>query len=511
MAARRLIQLLLLLLASASLRSAEAPILVGARRQLFVDRKFIQSDAGISLRMNPPAKAGVALTGDRPWEQGWLTGSGYVAEDRGSFKMWYTVIPPDVRPGEGGLLCYAESDDGRVWRKPNLGVYEWNGTRANNILLRAVVESNVFIDPSASDTERYKFVTVLTDRHGLQPPEGDGMYVYLSGDGLRWRLHPKRVFPFRPDTVNHALYDTRLKKYVVYVRIWDPLRKIGRVETADILQPWPYDQSVPRVMVYGSPREYPGKHVPTAFGYDEQDPAQSDHYNSAAVQYPWAADAYFMFPSPYLHFPEPPKGRLRNEGLLDVQMAVSRDGVRYERVERWPYVECGLEGAPDSRQLYMLTGMLRVGNEIYQYYAGFPFTHGGYQGIDESWLKKLGTIFRVVQRPDGFVSVDAPMAGGSFLTPLVQFEGRRLALNFNASAMGEVRVELRDGGGKPIPAFTFDDCDPLHGNDVNRTVTRKGQSNVAALAGRPVRVAFRLRAVKLYAFHFVNDAGERLQ
>ena len=42
-------------------------------------------------------------------------------------------------------------------------------------------------------------------------------------------------------------------------------------------------------------------------------------------------------------------------------------------------------------------------------------------------------------------------------------------------------------------------------------MTWKGQSNVAALAGRPVRVAFRLRAVKLYAFHFVNDAGERLQ
>ena len=108
-----------------------------------------------------------------------------------------------------------------------------------------MVESNVFIDPSAPETERYKFVTILRTRHGFTPPEGDGMYVYLSADGSALAAPPEAGFPFFPDTVNHALYDTRLKKYVIYVRIWDPLRKIGRVETDDILQPWPYDQSAP--------------------------------------------------------------------------------------------------------------------------------------------------------------------------------------------------------------------------------------------------------------------------
>ena len=54
--------------------------------------------------------------------------------------------------------------------------------------------------------------------------------------------------------------------------------------------------------------------MPTAFGYDAEDPPESDHYNSAAVQYPWAEDAYFMFPSPYLHFPEPPKAGCATKG-----------------------------------------------------------------------------------------------------------------------------------------------------------------------------------------------------
>ena len=53
------------------------------------------------------------------------------------------------------------------------------------------------------------------------------------------------------------------------------------------------------------------REIPTAFGYDERDPSPSDHYTSAVVQYPWAADAYFMFPSAYLHYPPPPENAAR--------------------------------------------------------------------------------------------------------------------------------------------------------------------------------------------------------
>ena len=76
----------------------------------------------------------------------------------------------------------------------------------------------------------------------------------------------------------------------------------------------------------------------------------------------------------------------------------------------------------------MITGMIRAGNEIYQFYTGLPFTHGGYQGLDPSWVRKLGTMFRVVQRPDGFVQPRRRCQGGSFTTPPLRFEGRRLSL-----------------------------------------------------------------------------------
>jgi len=74
---------------------------------------------------------------DRPWEQGCLiTAWGNVLhEEDGRLRMWYWAFPPaDGEPDVGGF-CYAESTDGLRWEKPELGLVEFRGSRANNIFL----------------------------------------------------------------------------------------------------------------------------------------------------------------------------------------------------------------------------------------------------------------------------------------------------------------------------------------------------------------------------------------
>jgi len=44
------------------------PIDVGTEKQLLMDGRFIESSEGITLRMNPAQKMGVAIAADRPWE-----------------------------------------------------------------------------------------------------------------------------------------------------------------------------------------------------------------------------------------------------------------------------------------------------------------------------------------------------------------------------------------------------------------------------------------------------------
>src|SRR6185436_12145894 len=135
---------------------------------------------------------------------------------------------------------------------------------------------------------------------------------------------------------------------------------------------------------------------------------ESDHYNPCAVLYPYAAGVYLMFPSAFYHYPAK-----TIDGPLDIQLATSRDGIRWDRRFRSPYVRLGLEGSFDAGSIYMTVGMLRHGDEIWMYYTGFDYTHGGY---DLARTRRKGVVSRLVQRLDGFVSADAPLSGGQFTT-----------------------------------------------------------------------------------------------
>jgi hypothetical protein len=147
----------------------------------------------------------------------------------------------------------------------------------------------------------------------------------------------------------------------------------------------------------------------------------------------------------------------------------------------------------------MAVGMVRAGNYLYQYYGGYAVTHG----LPEPEQKlPIGSFCALRQRLDGFVSVDAGWDGGEFLTPPLVFSGKRLVLNLNASAMGLCQVGLLDPEGQPVEGLTADDCDELRGNSTAQVVSWAGKSDVAALAGKPIRLHFAMRAAELYAFQF---------
>ena len=89
-----------------------------------------------------------------------------------------------VEPGTAQFTCYAESPDGISWKRPNLGLFEVEGTRDNNVILTpevAPVTHNFcpFIDknPDAPTSERFKAVG----------GGGSGLYPFVSADGIRWR------------------------------------------------------------------------------------------------------------------------------------------------------------------------------------------------------------------------------------------------------------------------------------------------------------------------------------
>ena len=62
-------------------------------------------------------------------------------------------------------------------------------------------------------------------------------------------------------------------------------------------------------------------------------------------------------------------------------------------------------------------------------------------------------VRRYTLRPDGFVSVHGPYAGGEMITRPLIFSGNQLTINYATSAAGSMWCELQDENGTPIPGL----------------------------------------------------------
>jgi hypothetical protein len=227
--------------------------------------------------------------------------------------------------------------------------------------------------------------------------------------------------------------------------------------------------------------------------YLEYGSAPAEHWNHFSVI------PYFRAPHIYIGFGErltTTRDDFENHpasGISDEVFLSSRDGVNFDRsfMEAWirpgldvkSWVHCGVS---------VCWGLLQTGPEELSVYG----IRNYYQPDRTSYLQR-GTL-----RLDGFVSVNAPYAGGEFITKPLKFEGRELVINFSTSTVGTVRVELLDAEGSPIEGFTLDDCEEIYGDRIEHVVTWKGGSDVSCLAGKPVRMRFVMNDADLYSIRF---------
>ncbi len=112
-------------------------------------------------------------------------------------------------------------------------------------------------------------------------------------------------------------------------------------------------------------------------------------------------------------------------------------------------------------------------------------------------------------RRDGFVSMDHPGTGrvsadseprstpGTLTTRPVRFSGRHLFVNVDAAG-GALRVDVLDRNGRVIAPYSAAQCVPVR-EDSTRVRVAWG-TDLAALAGEPVRFRFHLSSARLYAF-----------
>jgi hypothetical protein len=188
---------------------------LGQRRELFVDEFLIDSQEGVSLRLQQPVPQEIAITFDEP-NEGNISYYVRIFRDGDVVRMYYRGAHYDwpSRTTTHQVVCYAESKDGVDWIKPKLGLFQFEGSKDNNIVWMGVGSHNFspFRDtnPDCKPEDQYK---ALGSGNG-------GLVAFASPDGIHWRpikeepVITKGAF----DSQNLAFWDQHRGRYVDFHR-----------------------------------------------------------------------------------------------------------------------------------------------------------------------------------------------------------------------------------------------------------------------------------------------------
>lgn len=496
------------------------PVRLDSDLQLIADRSIIaQLSGGATLRLGQPVEREIVLKSEKPWE-GTAFFVSTVYQHQGLWHMLYRGIDETTGNEEASsiFLCLAISKDGIQWDRPELGLLDFKGSKANNITVNADGTPRTFLftfydpRPGIPENERVKGID-MRDGERRAGGAGKGLRAQILGsaDGRVWRdlgigADLKSDWPNAFDGGSVFWSDVE-QQFVGYFRWWDTEPKAHD----RLLFDWMIGRPGVRTVFRSVSKDLKSWSAPEPMSFGD---TPSEHlYEVPTVP-------YFRNPKLYVSL----AGRF-NPG----RRALTLEEERALAIRTFP----GNKNVPtytfasDANDLVFLTtkpGMLaydrpfmeaflRPGSELgnwgsrsnYAPLSGGIIPTGPVEisfFVSRHHLQKTNHIQRVSLRTDGFVSLNGPYAGGEMLTVPFTYTGDHLALNFATSGAGEVRVEIQDADGKPLPGLSLEDCDPLIGDRIAGTVSWRGQTSLARYVAKPIRLRFQIVDADVYSFRF---------
>lgn len=497
--------------------------MVGTAKQLFVDDLVLDDLGGATRRLHKFVKdpRNPVLEQRYPWEiQGTLSYCTTVRYDPATrlFTFWYTSLGRVAAKGEAiasraQLIAY--STDGIEWVRPHVGEYEYAGRTANNLVGRA---SNIVVIPKPSDpAQRYASY--------IWHPRFNALSVSFSPDGIRGWSDWQRVCGGGKDVVT-ACRDDLNDGYFSFMK-W----RVGRWYRRSAWAAWGDQPTAMRrgpiniVAGFADDRGSADRIAANFPGCDFFEPSR------------FHAEIYevtpFIYEGHYLGLPVrfdvsgPGGGNV--DGPTELCLMAGRDrrgaggwvrpggpdgaagatgDVQGDDVQRLVpplhrILDHGRWGEWDATQFYGPSSLLVVDDRIVLYYTGASFGHEPEGSRSDAAGKNVyrTAIGRATLRLDGFVSLHAGDQEATVTTKPLVFKGKELIVNV-ACPNGRLSVELLDKEGKPIPGHDAARADGFTGDALRHVVSWAGASDLARLAGAPVRLRFRLTNGELYAFAF---------
>ena len=209
---------------------------------------------------------------------------------------------------------------------------------------------NVIYDLRDPDPDR-RYKMLYWDFSIPRPARAASASVAFSPDGIRWTpFEGNPILTGTGDTHSLLGWDDSVGKYVAYVRpgrgaVQGLYRRLIGRSVSDDFTTW----SEPEVVL----------------APDEDEP-DLEFYNMPVFKY---EGLYLGLPWGYYTYAEEPRSRAG--GLMDVQLAVSRDGVEWSRAgDRQSFIPTGPRGSLDQGMVACAKEPVRVGDELWLYGSG---------------------------------------------------------------------------------------------------------------------------------------------
>ena len=473
------------------------------------DEKNVNKNDGVSVIAHKPIKKNLALICDCEWE-GVHNGYASALKVGEKHRIYYRADSSRQRidgqkiPGGGGVICVAESRDGGItYKKPNIGKYEFNGTKNNNIVFareeKTIDNFSVFYDKNPACPKDEKFKALCEINLGNECG-GTKLIYYASEDGYDFRemycLDVEGTF----DSFNVMVWDENTEQYFLYYRAFHTPEGEDRLSWRGARPNW-----IRHVRVATS-KDFRvwEKHGRISF---EEGQEEYQLYTNQITKYYRSRDTFIGFPVRYCdraaekrNFHHMPLGD-RHENITNVYgregtavtdcvIMTSNDGFKFDRRDE-AFLTPGVENRNNwwYGNCYTVYGLIETESEE----EGAPNEISFYMG--ENYRIKNVNFRRYTVRLDGFFSWYAPYKGGSVLTKPFTVEAEEMRVNFATSALGGMTVSICGEDGEALEGYTSYE---MFGDSVDRPV--EFEKPISALKGSSVCLKFALKDAHLYSF-----------
>ena len=451
---------------------------------------------GFTVEPEKPEVAYLSLMDDpAPWEKHLIASTSALFDpDDGLYKLWYqaTLLRPDLgitltdaqgRPSEHTLrMCYAYSEDGIKWVRPELPYYRCNGL-ATNMLEMESEGGTVFLDNHNRETGKFKALDAWYDesRTDLTPHQRVFTRIMASDDGISWRQMEIKPLNYFFDTQNIMDFDEGLGRYVAYMRDHYNGRAISRCEFDD-----PAHMPMPVTLMFP----------------DNDDPADADYYTNGFTFYPHDKNIRLMFPSMYF----------QQTDQTTVRMIVSRNGRNFQWVSREDIILPELPNGDEVAQMYLCPGMLAAGDRVGMVMWTTNIRHDEGR-ITSTYLDPKVEEHRLYMAwwdRDRLAGLTTGQSTGQIYDSVkISGANPRLQLNMRSNGMGRVRVEVLAGQCfEPVQGYTLGDGAGLHGDHRWSDYSWNGNDSLEAFSNTEVTFRFYIESAKLFGYRVLTDGGD---